>query len=212
MGLITGRETIALKAGDEEVELNVTTNIDYAYPAEVTKHPIEKEDGTKQTVSDHVILGDRAINLQCVLSTSTEIFSLKRMTVDAKMKQLIVWQSKGQLVTLLGYTTNGIISKILAFLPSLFQYLEPDDEMNRYLGRSTDEIPNLLLGSINFGESPDTGDDMTATIPLFPVIISEAKTRTLTRVPSKGKVAKQKEDKSTEPPPSKKLSWGKSLL
>lgn len=212
MGLLSGRETIALKGGDDEVELNVSTDINYAYPAEVTKHPIEREDGFKQTITDHILLGERAINLNFVLSTSTEIFALKRMTVDAKMKQLVTWQSKGQLITLLGYTTNGVLSKILSFLPSLFQYVEPDDEMERYIGRSLDEIPNLLLGPVNFSEKADTGDDVSGTLTLYPSIVVEAKSRTVTRVPNKGKATKKKDEKNTEPATAKKSSWAKSLF
>lgn len=212
MGILSGRETIALKGGDEEVELNVSTNIDYDYPAEVTKHPIEREDGFKQTIADHVLLGERAINLNFVLSSSTEIFTLKRMTVDAKMKQLVAWQSKGQLLTLLGYSTNGVLAKVLSFLPSIFQYVEPDDEMERYIGRSIDEIPNLLLGPINLSESAETGDDVSGTLSLYPSLIVEAKSREITRVPSKGKATKKKDEKNTEPSPAKKSSWAKSLF
>jgi len=208
---ITGRDTIALKADGKEVELNVVNTFDHSYPAEVTKHPIEK-DGTKQTVSDHVALGDRALTLAFVLSSSTELFALTRMTVDAKMKQLVDWQSRGQTVTLLGYGTGGILDKIISKLPSLFQYLEPDDFMERFIGRSRDEIPNLLLGDIIFNESTEFGQDVGGTVMIWPAVIAEAKTRAVANksYPSKGKTKTQTQD--TNKAPSTKKTFAKSLF
>lgn len=45
MGIITGRDTIALTDGDTEIEINVSLEMQHSYPAEVTGHPIEKEKG-----------------------------------------------------------------------------------------------------------------------------------------------------------------------
>jgi hypothetical protein len=203
---ITGRDTIALKAEGIEVELNVVNTFDHSYPAEITKHAIEK-DGSKQTISDHVALGDRAITIAFVLSSSTELFALTRMTVDSKIKQLIEWQSNGQIVTLLGYGTGGILDKIISKLPSIFQYLEPDDVMERFVGRSRDEIPNLLLGDITFNESTEFGQDIGGTMMIWPVLIAEAKTRAVAEksVPSAGKVKPKKEELPKEPSPKKTL-------
>ncbi|WP_016758304.1 phage baseplate protein, partial [Leptospira weilii] len=181
MGIITGRDTIALTDGDTEIEINVSLEMQHSYPAEVTGHPIEKEKG-KTSVTDHVIPGQRGISLSAILSNSITIFSFRNVTVDEKLETLIRWQTNGTLVTLLGYTTDGIFTKILSLLPSFFRYVPPDDPDKRYLGRTMDEIPNLLIGDISFSESKDMGDDVSMTLSIFPIQIVEAKTRNLNAV------------------------------
>jgi len=205
--MIFGRETIALKGDGVEVEINVTLNLDHSYPAEVTKHAIEK-DGIQTKVTDHVILGDRGLSLNCILSSSTDIFALTKMSLDAKMKYLVEWQTNGQLLSLLGYGTGGIIDQFLSLLPSFFQYLEPDDITERYIGRSKDEIPNLLIGDMNFSESVDHGGDVAGTIMLWPALIAEAKTRALgnKEIPSKGKIKPKKETPPKEPVKEKSIT------
>lgn len=209
--MIFGRDTIALKADDIEVEMNVVLNLDHSYPAEVTKHTIEKN-GIQTKVTDHVVLGDRGISLNCILSSSSNLFALTSMSVDAKMKYLIDWQTKGQLITMLGYGTGGVIDKFLSLLPSFFQYLEPEDITERYVGRSRDEIPNLLLGDVKFTESTEYGDAVAGSIMLCPILIAEAKTRALANrnIPSKGKVQTKKEN--LPKPPAKGKTFVKSLF
>lgn len=204
--MIFGRETIALKADGVEVEMNVVLNVDHSYPAEVTKHAIEK-DGIQTKITDHVILGDRGLALNCILSSTTDIFALSKISLDAKLKYLVEWQTNGQLVSLLGYGTGGIIDQFIAMLPSIFQYLEPDDITDRYIGRSRDEIANLLIGDMTFSEAVETGGDAAGTIMLWPALIVEAKTRALAnkKIPSKGKVNPKKETTPKEPAKSKTL-------
>ncbi|WP_017213699.1 phage baseplate protein [Leptospira noguchii] len=180
------RTTIALTDGDDEIELNVSLEIQHSYPAEITGHPIEKEKG-KTSVTDHVIPGQRGISLSAILSNSIAIFSFRRVTVDEKLETLIRWQTEGTFLTMLGYTTGGIFTKILSMLPSFFRYVPPDDPDKRYLGRSIDEIPNLLIGDITFSESKDIGNDISITLSIYPVQIVEAKTRNLNAVKSGGK-------------------------
>lgn len=149
MEIITGRDTIALTDGDTEIEINVSLEIQHSYPAEVTGHPIEKEKG-KTSVTDHVIPGQRGITLSAILSNSIAIFSFRKVTVDEKLETIVRWQTDGTFITMLGYTTGGILTKILSMLPSFFRFVPPDDPDKRYLGRTMDEIPNLLIGDISF--------------------------------------------------------------
>ncbi|MDO6395290.1 hypothetical protein Q4554_14510 [Leptospira santarosai] len=186
MGILTGRDTIALTDGDDEIELNVSVELQHSYPAEITQHPIEKEKG-KTSVTDHVIPGQRGISLSAILSNSTSIFSFRRVTVDEKLETLVRWQTNGTFVTLLGYTTDGVFTKLLSLLPSFFRYVPPDDPNKQYLGRSMDEIPNLLIGDITFSESKDAGDDVSLSLSIYPIQIVEAKTRELNPVKSMGK-------------------------
>ncbi|EMY78895.1 hypothetical protein LEP1GSC060_0780 [Leptospira weilii serovar Ranarum str. ICFT] len=206
MGILTGRDRIALTDGDDEVELNVSLDLHHTYPAEITRHTVEKEIGMT-SITDHVIPGQRGITLNALLSSSTSVLSLSRTTVEEKLDILVRWQSSGALVTLLGYGTGGIIGKILSMLPSVFRYVEPSDPDNRYLGRSTDEIPNLIIGDLNIQETKDTGDDVAMSVSLFPVLIAEAKTRQLRSVKSAGGRTPQKQTKTGNPPPVKSTSW-----
>ncbi|WP_061249449.1 phage baseplate protein [Leptospira alstonii] len=206
MGILSGRDKIALTDGDDEVELNVSLDIQHSYPAEITRHTVEKEVGMT-SITDHVIPGQRGITLNALLSSSIGVIALSRTTVDEKLETLVRWQSGGALVTLLGYGTGGIIGKILSMLPSVFRYVEPNDPDNRYLGRSADEIPNLIIGDLNIQETKDTGDDVTVNLSLFPVLIAEAKTRQLRRVKSAGGRTPQKQTKTGNPPPVKSTSW-----
>ncbi|RHX89846.1 phage baseplate protein [Leptospira stimsonii] len=200
---ITGRDTVALTDGDDEVELNVSFDIQHTYPAEITQHPIEKEKG-KTSVTDHVIPGQRGITLSALVTSSFSITTLTKMKVDDKLETLIRWQTNGTFLTMLGYTTGGIITKILSMLPSFFRYVPPDDPDKRYLGRSIDEIPNLLLGDITFSESKDTGDDVSINLSIYPVQIVEAKTRNLNAVKSGGKKPVKEITKTDNPNPAKK--------
>ncbi|WP_167883035.1 phage baseplate protein [Leptospira barantonii] len=202
MGILTGRDTIALTDGDDEIEINVSFDLQYTYPAEITKHTVEKEKG-KTMLTDHVIPGNRGITLSALLSSSFGVLTLSNKTVDEKLETLIAWQTSGTLLTLLGYGTGGIISRVLSMLPSVFRYVEPDDPDKRYLGRSVDEIPNLLLGDISFSESKDTGNDIPISISIFPILIAEAKTRELKSVKSGGKKPTKTVSKSGEPVPGK---------
>ncbi|OMI18838.1 phage baseplate protein [Leptospira weilii] len=211
MGIITGRDTIALTDGDTEIEINVSLEMQHSYPAEVTGHPIEKEKG-KTSVTDHVIPGQRGISLSAILSNSITIFSFRNVTVDEKLETLIRWQTNGTLVTLLGYTTDGIFTKILSLLPSFFRYVPPDDPDKRYLGRTMDEIPNLLIGDISFSESKDMGDDVSMTLSIFPIQIVEAKTRNLNAVKSMGKQPIKEHTREGNPNPAKTKSIGISLF
>lgn len=203
MGIITGRDTIALTDGSNEIEINVSLEIQHSYPAEVTGHPIEKEKG-KTSVTDHVIPGQRGISLSAILSNSITIFSFRNVTVDEKLETLIRWQTNGTFVTMLGYTTGGILTKILSMLPSSFRFVPPDDPDKRYLGRTMDEIPNLLIGDISFSESKDLGDDVSITLSIFPIQIVEAKTRNLNAVKSMGKQPIKEVERSGEINPAKK--------
>lgn len=198
MGIVTGRDTIALTDGDTEIEMNVSFDLQYSYPAEITEHTIEKEKG-KTALTDHVIPGRRGISLKALLSSSVEVLTLSNKTVDEKLETLIGWQTSGTLLTLLGYGTGGIISRVLSMLPSIFRYVEPDDPDKRYLGRSVDEIPNLLLGDISFSESKETGNDVSIQISIFPILIAEAKTRELKTVKSGGKKPAKSVSKSGDP-------------
>ncbi|MCL8268261.1 hypothetical protein M9Y82_16825 [Leptospira weilii] len=209
MGIITGRDTIALTDGDTEIEINVSLEMQHSYPAEVTGHPIEKENG-KTSVTDHVIPGQRGISLSAILSNSITIFSFRNVTVDEKLETLIRWQTNGTLVTLLGYTTDGIFTKILSLLPSFFRYVPPDDPDKRYLGRTMDEIPNLLIGDISFSESKDMGDDVSMTLSIFPIQIVEAKTRNLNAVKSMGKQPIKEHTREGNPNPVKEKSFLKA--
>lgn len=211
MGILTGRDRIALTDGDDEVELNVSLDLQHAYPAEITRHTVEKEIGMT-SISDHVIPGQRGITLSALVSSSVSVLSLSRTTVDEKLETLIRWQSNGALVTLLGYGTGGIISRILSMLPSFFRFVEPSDPDNRYLGRSTDEIPNLLIGDLNIQETKENGNDVSLSLSLFPVLIAEAKTRQLRSVKSAGNRTPQKQTKTGSPPPVKSTSWLGSLF
>lgn len=198
MGILTGRDRIALTDGDDDVELNVSIDIQHSYPAEITRHTVENEKG-KTSITDHVVPGQRGISLNVFVSSSVDATSLSRRSVDDKLEILVRWQSQGTLVTLLGYETGGILSKILSLLPSSFRYVQPDDPEKRYLGRSRDEIPNLMIGDMNLQEGKDTGDDVALGLSLFPVVIAEAKTRASNEVKSAGKRSVQKQSKSGEP-------------
>ncbi|WP_061286322.1 phage baseplate protein [Leptospira interrogans] len=198
MKILNGRDRIALTDGDEEVELNVSLGIQHSYPVEITRHTVEKEKGMT-SITDHVIPGQRDISLNVLISSSTDLLSLNEKSVDDKLETLVRWQSQGTLVTLLGYSTGGIISKILSMLPSLFRFVEPDDPDKRYLGRSTDEIPNLLIGDMNIQEAKETGNDVSLSLSLFPVAIAEAKARQLNTVKSAGKRTTQIQTKSGAP-------------
>ncbi|EMK22404.1 phage baseplate protein [Leptospira kirschneri] len=200
---IAGRDTIALTDGDDEIELNVSFDIQHTYPAEITQHPIEKEKG-KTSVTDHVIPGQRGITLNALLTSSISVFSFIEMKVDDKLEILIRWQTNGTFLTMLGYTTGGIITKILSMLPSFFRYVAPDDPDKRYLGRSIDEIPNLLLGDITFSESKNTGNDVSLNLSLYPIQLAEAKTRNLNAVKAGGKKPVKETEKSGTPNPAKK--------
>lgn len=151
------------------------------------------------SITDHVIPGQREISLNVLISSSTDLLALSEKSVDDKLETLVRWQSQGTLVTLLGYSTGGIISKILSMLPSLFRFVEPDDPDKRYLGRSTDEIPNLLIGDMNIQEAKETGNDVSLSLSLFPVVIAEAKARQLNTVISAGKRTTQIQTKSGAP-------------
>ncbi|WP_061233751.1 phage baseplate protein [Leptospira interrogans] len=203
MEIITGRDTIALTDGDTEIEINVSLEIQHSYPAEVTGHPIEKEKG-KTSVTDHVIPGQRGITLSAILSNSIAIFSFRKVTVDEKLETLIRWQTDGTFITMLGYTTGGILTKILSMLPSFFRFVPPDDPDKRYLGRTMDEIPNLLIGDISFSESKDIGNDISITLSIYPVQIVEAKTRNLNAVKSMGKQPIKEVELSGKINPAKK--------
>ncbi|MCH1910646.1 hypothetical protein L9Z41_16880 [Leptospira noguchii] len=205
------RTTIALTDGDDEIELNVSLEIQHSYPAEITGHPIEIEKG-KTSVTDHVIPGQRGISLSAILSNSIAIFSFRRVTVDKKLETLIRWQTEGTFVTMLGYTTGGIFTKILSMLPSFFRYVPPDDPDKRYLGRSIDEIPNLLIGDITFSESKDIGNDISISLSIFPVQIVEAKTRNLNTVKSGGKQPIKEETREGKPNPAKTKGILRSLF
>lgn len=198
MKILNGRDRIALTDGDEEVELNVSLGIQHSYPVEITRHTVEKEKGMT-SITDHVIPGQRDISLNVLISSSTDLLSLNEKSVDDKLETLVRWQSQGTLVTLLGYSTGGIISKILSMLPSLFRFVEPNDPDKRYLGRSTDEIPNLLIGDMNIQEAKETGNDVSLSLSLFPVAIAEAKARQLNTVKSAGKRTTQIQTKSGAP-------------
>ncbi|MBM9576957.1 hypothetical protein JWG45_07300 [Leptospira sp. 201903070] len=206
MGILTGRDRIALTDGDDEVELNVSLDVQYTYPAEVTQHTVEKK-ARMTSITDHVIPGKRGIELNAILSSSVSALSLTNTTVDKKLETLVRWQSDGTLVTLLGYGTGGIIGRILSMLPSFFRFVEPSDPDNRYLGKSTDEIPNLLLGDVSIQETKENGDNVSVGISLFPVMIAEAKTRELKSSKSAGKKNPQKQTKAGSPPPAKSTSW-----
>ncbi|EJP13016.1 phage baseplate protein [Leptospira interrogans] len=203
MEIITGRDTIALTDGDTEIEINVSLEIQHSYPAEVTGHPIEKEKG-KTSVTDHVIPGQRGITLSAILSNSIAIFSFRKVTVDEKLETLCRWQTDGTFITMLGYTTGGILTKILSMLPSFFRFVPPDDPDKRYLGRTMDEIPNLLIGDISFSESKDIGNDISITLSIYPVQIVEAKTRNLNAVKSMGKQPIKEVELSGKINPAKK--------
>ncbi|WP_061242457.1 phage baseplate protein [Leptospira interrogans] len=198
MKILNGRDRAALTDGDEEVELNVSLGIQHSYPVEITRHTVEKEKGMT-SITDHVIPGQREISLNVLISSSTDLLALSEKSVDDKLETLVRWQSQGTLVTLLGYSTGGIISKILSMLPSLFRFVEPDDPDKRYLGRSTDEIPNLLIGDMNIQEAKETGNDVSLSLSLFPVVIAEAKARQLNTVKSAGKRTTQIQTKSGAP-------------
>ncbi|EMN54628.1 hypothetical protein LEP1GSC089_2019 [Leptospira interrogans serovar Autumnalis str. LP101] len=203
MEIITGRDTIALTDGDTEIEINVSLEIQHSYPAEVTGHPIEKEKG-KTSVTDHVIPGQRGITLSAILSNSIAIFSFRKVTVDEKLETIVRWQTDGTFITMLGYTTGGILTKILSMLPSFFRFVPPDDPDKRYLGRTMDEIPNLLIGDISFSESKDIGNDISITLSIYPVQIVEAKTRNLNAVKSMGKQPIKEVELSGKINPAKK--------
>ncbi|WP_017860415.1 phage baseplate protein [Leptospira interrogans] len=209
MEIITGRDTIALTDGDTEIEINVSLEIQHSYPAEVTGHPIEKEKG-KTSVTDHVIPGQRGITLSAILSNSIAIFSFRKVTVDEKLETLIRWQTDGTFITMLGYTTGGILTKILSMLPSFFRFVPPDDPDKRYLGRTMDEIPNLLIGDISFSESKDIGNDISITLSIYPVQIVEAKTRNLNAVKSMGKQPIKEHTREGNPNPVKSKSFFKA--
>lgn len=209
MEIITGRDTIALTDGNTEIEINVSLEIQHSYPAEVTGHPIEKEKG-KTSVTDHVIPGQRGITLSAILSNSIAIFSFRKVTVDEKLETLIRWQTDGTFITMLGYTTGGILTKILSMLPSFFRFVPPDDPDKRYLGRTMDEIPNLLIGDISFSESKDIGNDISITLSIYPVQIVEAKTRNLNAVKSMGKQPIKEVELSGKMNPAKERSLLKS--
>ncbi|AOP35940.1 hypothetical protein A0128_05860 [Leptospira tipperaryensis] len=202
MGTLTSRDTIALTDGDTEVEMNVSFDIQYSYPAEVTGHPIEREKG-KASIADYVIPGQRGITLSALLSSSSSVLTLSRMSVDEKLDTLIRWQTSGTFLTLLGYGTGGIINRILSMLPSFFRFVEPDDPDQRYLGRSVDEIPNLLLGDITFSESKENGNDVPINLSIVPILVAEAKTRDVKAVKSGGKKSTQEVNKSSNPNPAK---------
>ncbi|RHX87307.1 phage baseplate protein [Leptospira stimsonii] len=202
MGTITRRDTIALTDGETEVEMNVSFDIQYSYPAEVTGHPIEREKG-KTSITDFVIPGQRAVTLSALLSSSTSALTLSKMSVDEKLETLIRWQTSGTFLTLLGYRTGGIINRILSLLPSFFRFVEPDDPDQRYLGRSTDEIPNLLLGDVTFSESKENGDDVPVSLSIVPIFVAEAKTREVKAVRSGGKKSNQEVNRSGSPNPAK---------
>ncbi|TGK19775.1 phage baseplate protein [Leptospira stimsonii] len=198
MGTITRRDTIALTDGETEVEMNVSFDIQYSYPAEVTGHPIEREKG-KTSITDFVIPGQRTVTLSALLSSSTSALTLSKMSVDEKLETLIRWQTSGTFLTLLGYRTGGIINRILSLLPSFFRFVEPDDPDQRYLGRSTDEIPNLLLGDVTFSESKENGDDVPVSLSIVPIFVAEAKTREVKAVRSGGKKSNQEVNRSGSP-------------
>ncbi|RHX86041.1 phage baseplate protein [Leptospira stimsonii] len=202
MGTITRRDTIALTDGETEVEMNVSFDIQYSYPAEVTGHPIEREKG-KTSITDFVIPGQRTVTLSALLSSSTSALTLSKMSVDEKLETLIRWQTSGTFLTLLGYRTGGIINRILSLLPSFFRFVEPDDPDQRYLGRSTDEIPNLLLGDVTFSESKENGDDVPVSLSIVPIFVAEAKTREVKAVRSGGKKSNQEVNRSGSPNPAK---------
>ncbi|TGM61687.1 phage baseplate protein [Leptospira adleri] len=202
MGILTSRDTIALTDGDTEVEMNVSFDIQYSYPAEVTGHPIEREKG-KTSITDYVIPGQRGITLGALLSSSSSVSSLSRMTVDEKLNTLIRWQTDGTFLTLLGYGTGGIINRILSMLPSFFRYVKPNDPDQRYLGRSVDEIPNLLLGDITFSESKENGNDVPVNISIVPILVAEAKTRELNSMKSGGKRTTREVNRSGNANPAK---------
>lgn len=202
MGTITRRDTIALTDGETEVEMNVSFDIQYSYPAEVTGHPIEREKG-KTSITDFVIPGQRTVTLSALLSSSTSALTLSKMSVDEKLETLIRWQTSGTFLTLLGYRTGGIINRILSLLPSFFRFVEPDDPDQRYLGRSTDEIPNLLLGDVTFSESKENGDDVPVSLSIVPIFVAKAKTREVKAVRSGGKKSNQEVNRSGSPNPAK---------
>ncbi|QOI33625.1 phage baseplate protein [Leptospira interrogans serovar Icterohaemorrhagiae] len=211
MEIITGRDTIALTDGDTEIEINVSLEIQHSYPAEVTGHPIEKEKG-KTSVTDHVIPGQRGITLSAILSNSIAIFSFRKVTVDEKLETIVRWQTDGTFITMLGYTTGGILTKILSMLPSFFRFVPPDDPDKRYLGRTMDEIPNLLIGDISFSESKDIGNDISITLSIYPVQIVEAKTRNLNAVKSMGKQPIKEIELSGKMNPAKEKAIFKGML
>lgn len=159
---------------------------------------VEKEKGMT-SITDHVIPGQIEISLNVFISSSTDLLALSEKNVDDKLETLVRWQPQDTLVTLIGYSTGGIISKILSMLPSLFRFVEPDDPDKRYLGRSTDEIPNLLIGDMNIQEAKETGNDVSLSLSLFPVVIAEAKARQLNTVKSAGKRTTQIQTKSGAP-------------
>ncbi|RHX80670.1 hypothetical protein DLM76_10550 [Leptospira yasudae] len=198
MGIVSGRDTIAFTDGDTEVEMNVSMDIQYTYPAEITGHPVEREKG-KASITDHVIPGKRGISLRAILSSSVNAFTLSNITVDRKLETLIRWQTEGTFLTMLGYETGGIINRILSMLPASFRFVEPDDPDRRYLGRSIDEIPNLLLGDVSFSEVKETGKDVTVSLSIVPILVAEAKTREIKKVPSGGRKSSAKVEKTGAP-------------
>lgn len=196
---------LILSDSSTDVVLNVTKAFSISYPAEVTQHPIEKE-GDASTVSDHVVVGQRGVSLSCVLSSTTDILSLSYMSTYAKMNQLIDWQTRGQILSLLGYESKNLLKQILSLLPESLRYKQIEPTA-RFLGRMNDEIPNLILGDISHSDAPETGDDESVEIMLFPAIIAEAKTATFQRAPSKGRTATKsvsKDSSSATTNPAKK--------
>lgn len=205
MGLLTGRDTIGLKDSlGNEVEINVVKSIKYDYPVSITKHATES--GAK--IADHVNTDQGTISLDCVISSTFELFPPKKISQSYKLNLLVNWRAYGSVLTILGYGTRSLFS--LAFPGDESVFKSAEDSTDQFLGLGQEETDYLLISGLNYDRTIETGKDIPCNIKLTRVAVAKAKTASATSGENVSSGTIKKTSKKDPAPPESILSKSRS--
>lgn len=201
MGILTGRDTIGLKDSlGNEVEINVVKSIKYDYPVSITKHATES--GAK--IADHVNTDQGTISLDCVISSTFELFPPKKISQSYKINLLVNWRAYGSVLTVLGYGTRSLFS--LAFPSDESVFKSAEDSTDQFLGLGQEEIDYLLISGLNYDRTIEAGKDIPCNIKLTRVAVAKSKTATISGETEVKSGSIKKTSKKDPAPPESILS------
>lgn len=201
MGLLTGRDTIGLKDSQgNEVEINIVKSIKYDYPVSVTKHATES--GAK--IADHVNTDQGTISLDCVISSTFELFPPKKISASYKINLLVNWRAYGSVLTILGYGTRSLLSLAIPGDESVFKSAE--DSTDQFLGIGQEEVDYMLISGFTYDRNVEAGKDIPCNIKLTRVAVAKAKTKTASSSENISSGTIKKSSKKDPAPPESILS------